>query len=129
MMARLRRVLVWLVMAAIPLQGFAAASMLFCAAATHQPQAQAVQAIQSSHHDHFGHSHAGVSVAEKAQGSDELPDAAHKCGLCASCCHSVAISESPSIAPLISAPRAGLADPFALMQSRPSPVPDKPPRA
>ena len=129
MTARLWLFLAWLMMAAVPLQGFAATSMLFCAAATHDVKVESTQAIASGHHDRAGHRHAADLVAKKAQGSVTSPDATHQCGLCASCCHSVAITEFPSIVALVHAPQAELADPFVLIHSRPSPVPDKPPRA
>jgi hypothetical protein len=127
-MARLWVLLTWLVMAALPVQGFAAASMLFCAAATHDANVESTQAVTSSQHARTGHIDAADSAAKQAQGFD-ISDAAHQCGLCASCCHSVAITEVPSIVALTTAPRAEMADPFAPMPSRASPVPDKPPRA
>jgi hypothetical protein len=125
---RLRLLLAWLVMAAVPLQGFAAASMLFCAAATHDVKVQSRQASVSAHHDHAGHSHA-ASSGTTTQWSDVLNEASHECGLCASCCHSVAITEFPSLVAPTAAPRAEMADLFAPISSWPSPVPDKPPQA
>ena len=129
MFARLRLFLTCLLMAAVPLQGFTAASMLFCAAATHEVKAQSNHASASGQHDHSSHTHANGTATTTAQGSDHVTDAFHKCGLCAACCHSVAITELPSIVAAISAPRADLADPFVLIVSRPLAIPDKPPRA
>jgi hypothetical protein len=123
MTARLRVLLAWLMLAAIPLQGFAAASMLFCTAATHDVQASATLGDPA----HASHVHAGAAGA-KAQVTS-ISDGAHPCSLCASCCHSVAITEVPSIVALVSAPQAETVDSFVPMLSRPSPVPDKPPRA
>jgi hypothetical protein len=128
MMARWRLWLACVMLAAIPLQGIAAASMLFCRAATHDA-AQSTQAAATVQHDHAGHSHAERSAATPTQGSESLPDAAHPCSLCASCCHSVAITEPLAIAALTAAPQTELADLFAPLPNRASPVPDKPPRA
>jgi hypothetical protein len=127
-MARLWVLLTWLVMAALPVQGFAAASMLFCAAATGDSKVEWTQAVPSSHHARDGHSHATDPAAKDVQGSGSSVDAAHECALCASCCHSVAITEFPMVA-VTAAPRAEPADVSVSMPSRASPVPDKPPRA
>lgn len=129
MTVRLRLLLVWLMLAAVPLQGFAAASMLFCAAATHGVEVQSPQPVSAGPHDHFRHSHKGEPVAGKTQGADQLADGAHTCGVCASCCHSTAITEFPPIGALAAAPQAQLDDPLVAIHSRPAPVPEKPPRA
>lgn len=128
-MSRFRLFLAWLVLAAIPLQGLAAASMLFCGVGENHAQAHAAAAPD---HDHSKHSHAAPVEIEKASGDHsgkQLPDAMHECGVCAACCHSVAIAESPQPVALAPAPQAELAQPFVLIHARPSPVPDKPPRA
>lgn len=135
-MSRLRLLLAWLIMAALPLQGFAAASMLLCSGAHPMKVAQgSPRAAQhadaaSAGHDHAKHSHA--VEAEPAQAADSakpLPDASHKCGACASCCHSLAIAGFvgwPDFAPL---PQAGSAEPFVLIDTPFPQLPDKPPRA
>jgi hypothetical protein len=140
-MSRFRSLLVWLVMAAIPLQGLAAASMLFCGMGAHHAPAQQAAAAPSVHashaesasgsHDHSKHSHDAEVQADKTQDASggKLPDASHKCGVCASCCSSVAIAEFPQLVAFAPAPQAELAEPFLLILARPSPVPDKPPRA
>lgn len=132
-MLRFRLLLVWLVMAAIPLQGWAAASMLFCGMGAHHAPAQVAVAQQDAagHHDHSKHSHAAeVQVKKTADNtSTKLPDVAHKCGVCASCCHGVAIAEFPELVAFAPVPQAELAAPFVLIHARPSQVPDKPPRA
>lgn len=125
-MSRLRTLLAWLVLAAIPLQGLAAASMLYCG--TDAPAAQ--QQGQTAHHEHATHgtgTHGGA--APQADIDKQLPDATHKCGVCASCCTGLAIV---AFAPLLifpSLPQAESAEPFVLIHARPSQVPDKPPRA
>lgn len=129
-MSRFRRFLAWLVVAAIPLQGLAAASMLFCGMGEHHAPAQ-VAAAAGGQHDHSKHSHAAeVQVKKTADNTNkQLPDAAHTCGVCASCCHSVAITEFPQLVAFAPVPQAELAEPFVLIHARPSQVPDKPPRA
>lgn len=139
-MLRIRLLLAWLLMAAIPLQGLAAASMLYCGMGmTHAPAQQqaAVRVVASADaavaagHDHSQHGHAAPAKVVKAAGdtAKKLPDAAHKCPVCASCCNLVAITEFPLPAIMAPASQAELAEPFVLIHARPLPVPDKPPRA
>lgn len=127
-------------MFAVPLQGLAAASMLFCGmGAHHSPDRIAVAqqeqvlsaASQGSQHDHSKRSHAAeVQVKKTADNADKkLPGVAHKCGVCASCCHIVAITEFPQLVAFAPVPLSELAEPFVLIHARPSQVPDKPPRA
>lgn len=140
-MSRFRTLLAWLVMAAIPLQGLAAASMLFCGMGAHHAPAQQAAAVKhmkamqvadgaTGEHDHSKHSHAAAEQPKENVDTSgaKLPDASHKCGVCASCCHSVAIAEFPQLVAFAPAPQADLVEPFVLIQVRPSPVPDKPPR-
>lgn len=141
-MSRFRLFLAWLIVAAIPLQGVAAASMLFCGPGPQHASAQ-VAATQhgkllgavdaKSAHDHAEHGHdAEVQFKAKNSGEDgskKLPDITHKCGICASCCHSVAIAEFPQLVAFAPVPQAELDEPIVLIHARPSPVPDKPPRA
>jgi hypothetical protein len=129
-MSRIRILIAWLVLAALPLQGFAAASMLFCGMdAGHEVQAQ-VQVMPGAHHDHATHSHEHGGKAQKsADGGKQLPDASHSCGVCASCCHSAALTETPRLLALAPLPPAETAEPFVRIEPRPSTVPDKPPRA
>lgn len=143
-MSRLRLLLAWLLMAALPLQGFAAASMLFCGDESQHTHAQAPtvavsladEALPDLHgagqHDHAGHQHAGSQHQHQqleTKSAHGMPDATHKCSVCAACCNCVALvgmTHTPVLAP---APQADLAEPFVLINARPSPVPDKPPRA
>jgi hypothetical protein len=134
-MSRFRLFLAWLVLAAIPLQGLAAASMLFCGMGEHHAPAQVAAAKQdvTGEHDHSQHSHAAevqVQVEKTADDSGkQLPDVTHKCAVCASCCNSVALTEFPQLVAVAPVPQAELAEPFVLIHARPSQVPDKPPRA
>ncbi|TWO63327.1 hypothetical protein FN976_28580 [Caenimonas sedimenti] len=139
-MSRFRLFLAWLIVAAIPLQGLAASSMLFCGMGGHHgPGKLAVMQADlapssrtaSAGHDHSKHSHAGDVQAKKTTDSagKKLPDIAHKCAVCASCCNVVAITEFPQLVAFAPVPQAELDEPFVLIHARPSQVPDKPPRA
>lgn len=135
-MRSFRVFLAWLVMAAIPLQGLAAASMLYCGMGAHDA-GTAMASVDApargsaaGGHEHSQHGHA-VAVEAKKVADDvkqKLPDAAHKCGICASCCHSLAITEFPQTVVFAPLPQAELADPFVVIHTRPTLVPDRPPR-
>jgi hypothetical protein len=133
-MIRLRILFAWLLMAAIPLQGFAAASMLFCGKGAQQQGYAATQvAADSTHHDHAMHGHAGGGH-HQAKSADTAPAEApaatsHKCSVCSACCNSMAIIGTGPILAIAPAPQSELAEPLVLIQTLPSPVPDKPPRA
>lgn len=119
-------------MAAIPLQGLAAASALMCAPGVHGGGVQATTAP----HDHEDgqqaqaeHSHATQAQLKTVDDPNQKVAATpHKCGVCAFCCHSVAIAEMPRIVAVTPAPQTPWAEPFVLIHSRPAQVPDKPPR-
>ena len=137
-MSRIRIFLVWLVMAAVPLQGLAAASMLFCGVVGTGAVAQSVMhhgdssaAGSPAAHDHSTHGHSQVQDKKSSGDTDsrKVPAADHKCGVCASCCHAVAITQLPQPAVFAAAPQALLNEPFVLIYARPSQVPDKPPRS
>ena len=130
LMSRIRLLFAWLVLAAIPLQGFAAASMLYCGMGPRHEAVAQVQVAPAGHHDHASHSHGQVVKVEKtADGKSQLPDASHKCGVCASCCHSAAIIESVRVLAIAPLPQAEAAALLVPIHPRPSQVPDKPPRA
>jgi hypothetical protein len=136
-MTRFRLFLACLLLATLPLQGLAAATMLYCGHAA-KVQAGVSQAGHDQHapahaaaaaeHEHAGHSHAAVESGASSAAAD-LPDSRHKCGACAACCHSVALIETPHILPVSAALSAPWVETFVPVHSRPSPVPDKPPRA
>lgn len=130
-MLMLRILFAWLLTAAVPMQGFAAASMLLCGMGTqHQHTAQA-----SEHHDHAAmHNHSGGDAAQghahaADPASNASPDTGHKCSICAACCNGVALVGVNRMAAIPPAPQAEWAEPFVLIHTLPAPVPDKPPRA
>ena len=139
-----RRFLLCLMMLALPLQGFAAAAMLYCGPGpTHQAvQAQGThQNSQQSHYqtasvlrlDHHAQPVDTAKQAQTDQSSDQaqslLPDAAHKCGVCASCCSVLALTEAAHAIAVPSLPPSDLAEPFVLIDTVLSRQPEKPPRA
>ena len=136
-MSVLRLVITWIVMAVLPLQGFAAASMLMCGqgaasmAAVHEQHAG-----HDQHHgsgvpdaDSHGHAHAAHGLVQDKAQSHAQADSSHACDICASCCHTVALSEAPSLLPSADVPSADLPQPQLRLPTRVSPRPDKPPRA
>ena len=136
-MSLMRVLLAWLIMAAIPVQGLAAVSMAFCqgahqhAAATHGDGGLDPATIQ---HDHSMHKHAGEAPQIEVTDADAvsakaLPDASHKCGVCASCCHSLALAQLPQWPVFASAPQVGSAEEVVLIHATSPERPDKPPRA
>jgi hypothetical protein len=142
-MSILRLVVAWLVMAALPLQGIAAASMLFCDKAAH------ATVTQPSGHDHASHDHAshghdhghdGAGKAEQSaelaaqpadgsQGAAVLVDDGHACPICASCCNLVALSETPILSFAGDSPESQPLQGPARVTTRHAPAPDKPPRS
>ena len=118
----------WLVLASLPLQGIAAASMLYC----HQAVAAAVT-VQGDHSGHDQGRHASAAAhdghaSDHGQAADP-GDADHKCPVCGGLCHVMGIPESTPVAPSADAPPAELPQPRALALTRAPPRPDKPPRA
>jgi hypothetical protein len=128
------RLLAWIVMFAIPIQGLAAASMLFCGQGTaHHGQAAAHEhPAGTPAHDHEQQPNLQLvqdTAAVQLSDGKSAPDLTHKCSVCASCCHAVGI---PPTALMIEPDVPSRADPIGLtmaVHSRPLLVPDKPPRA
>ena len=128
-------------MAALPLQGFAAASMLFCGmGAQHQSASTAV-----APHDHaamlgqatvghvhakaIGAAHGALPQTQHATQHDTHHATQHKCSICAACCSGVALIGLQQSMAVATAAQSELAEPLVLIHTRPAPVPDKPPRA
>ena len=131
-MLHLRFVLAWLIMLALPLQGLAAATMVFCAGEHHGTTAALQGAQEPSSHDHSSHQHPAVDShqanADEARSSQVLPDSNHKCGVCASCCHSVAVTQGRASSGLVALERPHLTEFFLRIDTASAEVPDKPPR-
>lgn len=103
-MARLRFLLACLLPAALPLQGWAAATVLSCGPA----QRTSVSVAQAQQHAQHGH---GAAAA------------------CAAACRTVALAGEAPLLFLDSVPDILLGEPFLRFASRPAPVPDKPSHA
>ena len=137
-MLRIRSLFLWFVVLALPLQGFAATSMLFCGMGGHHANAQA-EMVETGAHGIVGVDRQNTSVQhvdtthlhvkKASEGKGKLSDLTHKCGVCASCCFSVAISSMPRAMDITPSPKADLAEPFVLIHAIPSRVPERPPRA
>ncbi len=132
-----RYLLLCLVMLALPLQGFAAASMLYCGIGIgHHSEALAIGEgvshnaeidLNSNHHEVDEH---GATETSKQSPVDhkQSSSSTHKCGICAACCCVIAMSEFAPTVGVQSAPQADLPEPFVLIDSHPSRLPEKPPR-
>jgi hypothetical protein len=145
-MSIFRLVIAWLIMAALPLQGMAASSMLFCDQAAPSTVAKPTAHDHAAHghgaqHDHASHSHDGDSLAaadqpaklsqqqaDGPQGAGMVEDG-HACPICAACCNLVALSETPILALQAAPPASQPLDGPSRVLSRDAPTPDKPPRA
>ena len=137
-MYRVRLFVLWVMMIAVPFQGYAAVAMAFC---TPDHGGSHAAATASAEHSHGGNGHAGHHA--KAQQQDEAkqsadnsagntasaePDAMHKCGTCGAC-HGTALISTPQFAVLHGLPRADLVEPPLAMATLEPRVLDKPPRA
>lgn len=105
----LRSVLTWLLLVAVPLQGYAAAGMLFCGAVgEHAPAAAGVE----HHLDHAAapldgtHPHEATAGASDDGATPDLHGVVHgKCSACASCCSAAALPAAPMASAVVE-PRA-----------------------
>ncbi len=139
-MLRIRRFLLCLIMLALPLQGFAAAAMLYCGSGpahqAMQTQAATQDSLQSHDHavatmqlDHHAQPIDTAVQTQTDQAQTQLPDATHKCGVCAACCSVLALTDVAHAIAVPSLPPSDLAEPFVLIDTVPSRQPEKPPRA
>jgi hypothetical protein len=131
-MPRIRLILAWLVMAALPLQGFAAASMLWCGAAPAARVSQAHgHASDEGHGDHAHHAassdsrHGHAAHADAKAGPDKQ---GHTCAVCASCCQVVAVNSFDPLPQVTAPPGAQPPHPHVRIATRIANLPDKPPR-
>lgn len=146
-MHRVRLFVLWIMMFAVPFQGYAAAAMVLCgpghsgatSTMTATSTMAAVTAGTSEAHDsavhRHGDGHAGQHHHEAKQSSKADPgktaglevDTLHKCGTCGAC-HGTALVSELQLAVLQDLPPAELAEPtFALAALVPRLL-DKPPR-
>ena len=128
-----RAILLWLMMLAVPFQGFAAAAMAVCTPGSAMSMDIAL-APAASQHDHgdasaaAGHPADAHVDAHQHGAHGDQGDADHKCGNCAPC-HAVGLTPAIAEIPNIGLPQADLVEPlYALALVSPR-VPHKPPRA
>jgi len=109
MLASFRFAMMWLLLLALPLQGFAAATMLNCGPNHHRMwEASVGTQVDSSDHAAHGHHQHPQNVAEPdemaaAGDHDDVDNSLHhlsklskfKCSACAACCMGVALPPSP----------------------------------
>lgn len=142
-MSRFRLFLACLLMAALPLQGLAAASMLFCGsqaaarvaqAVSHQGHHASIDAVDHAargHADHASHGHGPAQADaghEAGQVTDDGAGQSHSCPICASCSQSQAVGGFESLPLASPAPSAEPSQPPVRVSSRSLTLPDKPPR-
>jgi hypothetical protein len=127
----LRSLMLWLVLLAVPFQGFAAATMLPCAPS----QAHVVAAVANGGHAmHHAGEHAamrhGASHGEHDGSASHQHHAHGKCASCAACCIGAALAPAPLATFALAAP-ASLSVPFrgGHIPSVHPPVPERPPSA
>jgi hypothetical protein len=127
-----RAIFLWLMMFAVPFQGYAAAAMAVCAPGSAMSMA-AVSTSTSIHQDHGDSAsavdhHADAHIDAHDHGADAgHDDAGHKCGNCAPC-HAVGLTPAVADIQNFGLPQADLVEPlYALALVSPS-VPHKPPR-
>ncbi|MBT2326009.1 hypothetical protein J7E62_27145 [Variovorax paradoxus] len=129
----LRAILLWLMMLALPFQGYAAAAMAFCAA---EPATESAVGMPHDHaeHDHASpaqgaaHHHADADVDADHPAAQDPSKSSHKCGTCAAC-HSVGLMPTLDLPRVHGLPQADLAEPLHAMTNVSPRIPHKPPRA
>lgn len=106
-----RIALAWLLAVALPIQGYAAQTMLLCGPANHQSSVTDDHAAHGHDHASMVHGdasdHAHAAASSTAADADKSPSAkaghAGKCSVCSSCCNAAAITTSVvsfAVAPL-----------------------------
>lgn len=105
MICRFRTALMWLLLVALPLQGFAAATMLHCGPNHHRLLGAAAAPANEAHHHaaggHHRHATVGTDGHHGTVGDDSAKDlssvqhldnlAKFKCSACAACCMGAAL--------------------------------------
>ncbi|HCF7139909.1 TPA: hypothetical protein ACR6K7_003599 [Pseudomonas aeruginosa] len=141
-MHRVRLFVLWIMMFAVPLQGYAAAAMVFCGLGHAGAMTEMSTDLsgggahaQHPHADGSGDHHRVASQATKPPAKDSIaktasaePDAMHKCGTCGAC-HAAALTSMLEVAVFHDLPRADLAEPAITVATLTPRVLDKPPRS
>jgi extradiol dioxygenase family protein len=118
---------------AMPVQGLAAASMLYCAGHGSEVSdiAEHARAIEPAGHQRSGQIHSDVALAvENLVGdTDQLSEPGHTCGVCASCCSTIALANRTAVVLLASPLMAQFQPLTASISALPVSAPERPPRA
>ena len=141
-MVRIRLLFVWLLLAALPIQGFAAASMLYCAmerTAISQTvvdgkigQERRDAAPAAAHEMAASMGSPDLSTAgpdSSAMAQDDQGMQGHGCSVCAFSCQAVFIVDVDLVLPTSPPPSVEPTFDVARAATRATTVPDKPPRA
>lgn len=145
---RIRLLLAWLVIAALPIQGIAATSMLSCEKSAHSTVSMRASELARAAHRHGADGDHALSpsdgdvstqaepsaklIGDKLDGAKDragLVKVGHECPIFTLCCNLVALSEMPIVS---LAGDSSEAPPFqgpVRVSTRHAPIPDKPPRA
>jgi len=131
----LRTLILWLVLLAVPFQGFASAAMLGCGVGNmgHPAPASPAPADMRAEHAHHGMHGAEHHAMPAADAGDQHHSAQHhgdaRCGACSACSIGAAIVPAPVLALPVHAPPR-LAAPFSagLLPSVDLALPERPPR-
>lgn len=101
MWSRIRTLTLWLLLAALPVQSWAIATMMNCGPTHHRMTSQAADAAPVDHHAHdHASSHHGDAVADLSdddRADSDLPPLSlgkFKCSACATCCLGMALPMS-----------------------------------
>jgi len=129
--------MIWLLMLALPFQGYAAASMFACttgnaAVATDSMTPMSAAPDQAVHADHHAsHDSVSQSAADTPSASATSPDVDHGCTLCSLCsaCHGMAIVDTSLLHLEPHLPQADLIEPHATPLAAHGHRLEKPPRA
>ena len=93
-----KTLIVWIIVLAVPLQGFASTTMMLCAPA---PPASAPSQQMNMPHDHqamlAAQAAGGKSAAAAEHDATPRAHAASKCGASSACCFGVAMSPSTAL--------------------------------
>lgn len=132
----LKSLFVWLMLLAVPFQGFASATMMFCAPLDAALVSTAIAAAPHDHHamlaaERAQHDHHGA-VASHHDSQDSSPGhhADGKCNSCAACCFGAAMVPS-HVSPIRVDPQFFAAIPFTggFMPTVDPTLPERPPQA
>lgn len=126
----IRSLIVWLVLLALPFQGFAAAAAMPCAALTRAASAQPAQAGAVMHRHaamlHHGHAKPAAAGAGHHAGTDHHAGA--KCGSCAACWVGAAMAGASAAIGAQQAPSATIPFDAGHLPSVHPRLPERPPR-